>query len=65
MLTYFLFPILLCLNAPAVLGANYALSEAIIGPAFYDKFIWFYAADPSHGRVFVHPSFLLLVFSLV
>ncbi|TEB28348.1 laminarinase [Coprinellus micaceus] len=51
MLTYFLFPILLCLNAPAVLGANYALSEAIIGPAFYDKFIWFYAADPSHGRV--------------
>ena len=58
MQTYFLIFVLLYLYAPAVLGANYALSEAIIGPAFYDKFIWFYAADPSHGRVYARLPFV-------
>ncbi|KAJ3532962.1 hypothetical protein NMY22_g7540 [Coprinellus aureogranulatus] len=51
MRTLLLIHALLSLSVDLTLGANYALSEAIIGPAFYDKFIWFYAADPSHGRV--------------
>ncbi|KAF6758432.1 glycoside hydrolase family 16 protein [Ephemerocybe angulata] len=36
----------------AAVGAlTYSLSETIIGPAFYDKFIWRSGQDPSHGRV--------------
>ncbi|TEB28349.1 hypothetical protein FA13DRAFT_1755858 [Coprinellus micaceus] len=45
---------LLCLALrlcpPPVHGPTYTLSEAIIGPSFYDKFIWFPVPDYSHGR---------------